>query len=455
MKKILPWLKSNLIVVIALAVALIAAPVMLFFSSGWASKVYADAESRIQQKVQQVQGLDVSYTIEPYMKGMEAVNFKAPPNEPTTTAMKALQDRIIDEVGKVREEAIEFNSRGKTLLIGGETEADRLFPSQPNESTRFRLLDQFAELWPRAHARLLERYRAGQPPSDEAVLSQLQKLREQEVARITAGRADQKLTPDEEKQVAELLGTRRLQVYRSAARSVSFYADPSVFVAVTPWPRNQIMPLEEAWERQMLYWVHEEIVRAIANANSDSAGNWLPVFEGPFKIIESISVSPSGVLSAEPQAPAGYGSEPAPDAGNAPASDDDKSELAPDYSLTLTGRASWPTAQNPVYDIRYVDIVAIVASRDIPRIIEAFPATNFMTVVDVDITDYDPLKDIRLGYDMGSEHLVRARFKVETAWLRPWIKPHMPDTVRERLGVPLDAPAGGSGEPVEEDDGSE
>lgn len=447
MKKILPWLKANLVIVIALAVAIIAAPVMLFFSSRWATKVYSEAESRIEQKVQQIQGLDVSYSIEPYMKGVEAVSFKAPPNEPTTNAMKALQDRVLDEVGRVRSEAIEFNSRGKRLLIGGETEADRLFPSQPNESTRFRLLDQFAQLWPQAHTELLKRYRAGEPAADEAVEAQLRKLRDQEVARITAGRADQKLTPDEQAQVAELLGTRRLQLYRGAARDVSFYASPSVFNGVGPWPANQIMPLEEAWERQMLYWVHEDIVRAIANANSDSAGNWLPVYEGPFKIIESITVSPSGVFAKAAPASGGFGGEESAAAGNAPPSDDEKSELAPNYALTLTGRASWPTQPNPVYDIRYVDIVAIVASRDIPRIIEAFPRTNFMAVVDLDITDYDPLKDIRLGYDMGAEHLVRARFKIETNWLRAWIKPFMPDKVREQLGVPLDQPAGGqSGE---------
>jgi len=443
-KKILPWLKDNLIVVIALAVAVIAAPVMLFFSSRWASKVYGEAESRIEQKVQQIQGLDVTYEIQPYMKGVEAVSFRAPPNEPTTNAMKSLQDRILDEVGRVRQEAIDFNSRGKRLLIGGETEADRLFPSQPNESTRFRLLDQFAQAWPKAHTDLLKRYRAGEPPADEVVESQLRKLRDQEVARITAGRADQKLTPDEQRQVADLLGTRRLQLYRGAARDVSFYANPSVFTGVGPWPSNQIMPLEEAWERQMRYWVHEDIVRAIANANSDSAGNWLPVYEGPFKIVESITVSPSGVFEEAPALPGGggFGGEEAASGGNAPPSDDEKSEIAPNYTLAFTGRASWPTQPNPVYDVRYVDIVAIVASRDIPKIIDAFPRTNFMAVVDLDIADYDPLKDVRLGYDMGAEHLVRARFKVETNWLRAWIKPFMPDKVREELGVPLDQPAG-------------
>ncbi|HBS29340.1 MAG TPA: hypothetical protein DEB06_07795 [Phycisphaerales bacterium] len=440
MKKFVPWLKANLIVVIALATAIIAAPLMIFFSTGWGSKVHKAAEARVSQQASAIAGLDVTYRVEPFLAGKPpVVDVTAPPNAATTERVKGLLTRIVDDVGRVRADAIERNSRGKRTILGDG--ADRLFPAPPDLSTSFRLLDQFVQAWPRAHADLLKAHHAGSPPSEESVRTALEKFRTDEVARITAGRSDQKLTADEEARLTDSLAQRRLDIYRSSSAGTAFYATPSVFSNVKPWPPSTVLPLETAWDQQMIYWVNEDLIKAALLANSDGSGSRLDVFRAPVKILESIMVGPSGKPAPGAGAdPTSAGTPTGEGPATPPESDDERTELPKTFAVAHTGRASWPASPNPIYDLRYADVVLIAASKDVPKILDAFSSVNFMTVVGVDIADYDPLPDLRLGYDLGADHLVRVSLRVESAWLRAWLRPLMPAKVREALGVPPDAP---------------
>ena len=438
MKKLLPWIKSNLVSLIAVVVALIAAPVMLYFSSNWSASVRKQVETDVSQNIQQLDGLDVTYTINPYLAGQEAVSVRSAPNEATIAAVSSLVKSVVSESGKVRDETVAFNSAGKTLLITGPTPADNLFPQQPDESTRLRLLRQLTEVWPKFHEDLLKRHRAATPPDAQQVLAALEDLKSKEVARRTAGRTEADLSPEDAGQLKEMLSEARLERYRRDASEISMFVRGNPFLAVTPWPALQLLPVETAWEWQFLSWVHQDIMAALARANTDtSTGLWQPVYRAPVKVLESIKVMDALEFSGNRSGSSGGGRDEKAAAGGV---GDEGAELKPDFKLSHTGRTAAPVQPNSLFDLRYVEITLVASSSQLPRIFEAFPAVNLMTVVGVDLEHIESVPLLAQGMDLGPDHLVRAKIRVETIWLRAWTKKHMPPSVRRSLGIPDDAP---------------
>lgn len=437
MKNLLPWLKANLVSVISVAVALIAAPVAVFFALGWISSIRAGVEGDVSKRLSELSALDVTYSIPPYLAGQQPVDVKGPPNEATVQAVSSLLQRIVSETGQVRQEAIAFNQRGKSPLIDG------LFPNQPDESTRLRLLASMIRLYPEAHDKLLRDSRGGTPPPAEAVQLRVDEVRSKEIARRTGGRTAAQLTPEDAAQLETLLSETRLERYRATASELSFYALPAAFEAVKPFNPNELLPLETAWDWQFNYWVHADVIAAIAEANKDPvSGSWQPVYRAPVKIIESIAVRKPGETAGgssrggRSNSSEGDGSQ----GGGGGGGGDADAQIQPNFTLSHTGRAAAPVAPNAVYDIRYVDLVVIVSSRQLPRVLAAFPKTNFITVVGVDMEHVPSLPLLERGYDVGGDHLVRATIRLETAWLRDWTKKFMPPSVRTALGIPDDPP---------------
>lgn len=441
MKNLLPWLKANLVSVISVAVALIAAPVAVFFALGWVSSIRAGVESDVSKRLSELSALDVTYSIPPYLAGQQPVDVKGAPNEATVQAVSTLLQRIVAETGQVREEAIAFNQRGKKPLIDG------LFPNQPDESTRLRLLASMIRLYPEAHDKLLREFRGGTPPTIESVQLRVDEVRSKEIARRTSGRTAAQLTPEDAAQLETLLSEARLERYRSTANELSFYAAPAAFEAVKPFNPNELLPLETAWDWQFTYWVHADVIAAIAEANKDPvSGSWQPVYRAPIKIVESIAVRKPGEAPGgggrggrSNSSTEGDGSQAGGGGGGGGGGDAD-AQIQPNFTLSHTGRAAAPVAPNAVYDIRYVDLVVVVSSRHLPRVLAAFPKTNFITVVGVDMEHVPSLPLLERGYDVGGDHLVRATIRLETAWLRDWTKKFMPTSVRTALGIPEDPP---------------
>ncbi len=378
------------------------------------------------------------------------MSVKTVPNEVSTQAVARMLERVLSESAAVREEALAFNEGSLRPIIGGEGEPP-LFPQPGSESERLRLLSQMVTKWPEAHKALLRQFRLGMPLSAEMIVTELEQVRKQEVSRLDAGQPGRTLTADELAEITRLLSERRMAKYRGEARRVTAYADPAVFAGVTPWPATSVLPLEKAWEWQHLYWVHHEIIRALAAANQSPTGAWRPVFEAPVKRVLSIKVSEptsGGGSAGEDRSGGGAGQEDQPQG-------DEKAELARNFALSHTGRSAWRATPNPIYDIRFVDLDLIVAVERIPEVLAAFPRTNFMTVVGLGFTDYNPSADLNEGFDYGAEHLVRAELRIETVWLRGWMKKWMPPTVRKALGIPADAPqASNNSTPEGSDEGS-
>jgi hypothetical protein len=93
-----------------------------------------------------------------------------------------------------------------------------------------------------------------------------------------------------------------------------------------------------------------------------------------------------------------------------------------------------------MYDLRQVNVKAVVSAKNIPKWLDAIAKTNFMTVLDMDVDAIDAFDHLKQGYYYGNDPVVTVTLRIETAWLREWTKKYMPADVRAELGIAPDAP---------------
>ncbi len=363
--------------------------------------------------------------------------------------------RLTAESEQVRDVAVARNKAGKTLLIAGTTPETTLFPAPANESSRVRLLTEMAEKWPAANAQLLVDRRAGMPPDPAELFATL----EARLARLThetvSGRVSQELDAEEKERIARQLAEERLNAYRKQAERITFYADPSVFRNVEPWTADRgVPPLDRAWDWQWIYWINRDIVDALAKANSAPGVPWVPVANAPIKRVFEIDIKPFGTslggsddgTSSSSGRRGGDGSEGEETTTGTP---DPNAPITPDFSIAPTGRAGWPTVPNGLFDVRYATVQVIVDVNRLPAVLNAIATTNLMSVIDLDVRAYDHPSDLNEGFYYGPDTLVVATIGVESIWIRSWMIPWMPDTVRTQLGIPPDQPAAPAEESTE------
>jgi len=444
---VLAWVKANLVIVIALAVAILAIPVALFLSSKMNSKLRATVQQDVSGAMGQLNSLSVDYTIPSVTPGQEEWTIRSAPNQLLNDAVEQKLRMLTSESEEVRALAENRNRAGKKLLVSGSSPQETLFPAPPNESVRVRLLTEMVEKWPAAHAAMLADARAGAPPDPAELLTNLESRRARLVNEIVSRRVNQELDAEEKTAIATQLAEERLGAYKNQAHRITFYADPSVFVDVQPWPAERGVPrLEQAWEWQWITWIDQDIVAALAKANSGRGVSWVPVDEAPVKRIVSIKIDPFGATGDGSQADSsrgrarGGGGEEGEESASVGSSDPNATIVA-DYSVSPTGRVGWPIAPNGLYDLRYATVTIIADANRIPVILDAIASTNFMSVVDLDIRDYDGQADLAEGYYYGPHPVVEATIRIESVWLRSWMKPWIPDPVRTLLGIPPDEPA--------------
>lgn len=458
MKNLGPWLKANLVWVIAVTVALLALPVALFFSFSMNAKIRKTVGDEVSAAVSKLQGIKVDYALPAVVPGQQAWALpKTEPNEPTTRAVVELLQKLSTESAEVRTLAVDRNKQGKSPLVEG------LFPQPANESARVRLLTELVTARRQAGERLLESAGAGEPPAPDRLLTMLQAARDQEEQAIKRGRVDQKLSDDEEKEITDRLTAKRLEYYHSHAAGLRFYAGPSVFTSASTASDTGsggrggaggpgaggpgagasasgggLPTLEEAWRWQMEHWVYQDVLAAIVKANTGPNGLRLSPPDAPIKRLLRLSVSDPTDSGAPSSASQGGADQPSSAAGG-----DERTEYTRDYSASHTGRPF----RTAVYDTLHAELEVLCDSARLPVIINAINTTNFMCVIALSFESVEPTRDLAQGYTYGNDHLVHAKLKIETIWLRSWIKPLMPRDVRKKLAIPDDAPEPAPGEP--------
>jgi len=415
MKKVLVLVKANLVSVISIAVAVIALPVLIFLSAGQSSSIREKVQGDLDGMNRTLQQVQYQYAFEPVTPDDAGVEILKAPTKAMNEAMQSWGEQLRAQASESIEVIVSRNAKDKRVLV------EVLFP-EPSETDRVSKLQEIVELWPVAHKALIARVGAGSAPDRATLEAKLNSVWRQRVERIRSTRNE--VGVDDLEQIRAALRDMRLAEYRAAASDLRFYISDDAFSGVQPWGQNSLPPLALAWDWQWRHWIHGDLLEALQLANTE--GNWeRSLLEGPVKRLERIAVSPQSFLGDTLPVEISYANE-----------------IVPDWNFSETGRSGWPGADHGLYDVRYATISVLIDGYRLLEVVEAIAGTNLMRVVQVDITDVDPARDLLEGYIYGEGHIVRAVFTVETIWLRSWMKDYMPPEVRKAMGVP--------GEPDEE-----
>jgi hypothetical protein len=418
-KAILGFLKKRWSLLLSVLVLLTAVPLSLFFSLGMSKAVHDEVQKAVDADLGEIgskgASAKVQYTLPAASPGGQAVEVSFAPNEKLINTFAELHKKQAEElkgvvkvVGgfsgqRVAIEGSEFRREERKPLLEG------FFP-EPTENDRIKR-SEFQRLLTPAYTQLLQRYRAGGPPSPEDVGARLQEYRAQRIQALAGpGATDiNALNTDDQVRLKEELINFRVGRYEDRAKQLLFYAELPMF-NLPPEDPTDPPAIDQCWEWQHKYWIHEDILAAAALANLSAANEGIPA--APVKRIESITID-EFLWSESGDGSSAFNGVPL------------------DKRMTITGRVG--TTANELYEARPVTIVAVLAGDGVNRFIEALAKTNFMSVLDIDTVSIDPVTDLAGGYFYGHKHLVRATIRIETIWLRSWLKPTMPLSVKRAL----------------------
>lgn len=456
MKKVLAWVKKNLIIVVSVVLILVFLPVGWVFASGWNKQVKDAATQAFNSTRTELQRAgSVNYALPAVLEGEQSVSESRPPNRAVTEFFAEQRATRMAQVTDVVERGTAFNQRGHRELVPG------LLP-QAASNGQLRLLglemaEQIAGTRDSAgnvirasvYDQLLRRLNAGSPPDPQELGSLLAEFANRETERYASGSTDNRLTEAQTQQLGSDLVRRRLQEYAGRAKSLTFYASPQALHApegqmgADGWSRiPSVAPSQsEITEADVFvwlwdYWIVSDVLEAVALANTDSVSGGLPIPSAPIKRVEQLRISsvdvppPGAGDGSDPMMSGGFGGRD-PGMGNTGGMSGMGGDESAPGAATHTGRSG-----DGSYDTRTVELTVVAASRELPRLFEALGRVNYMTVVGVDLSPVDVWADLEQGYFYGDDHVVRAVVTIETVWLRSWTLPLMPDRVRTAVGAP-------------------
>lgn len=434
-RKILGWVKGHLIAVISVVLIVVSLPLAYAFSSSMGKSAREDLQKKVEGEFKKVDRQNVSYQVPVFAPGMERVELSRPPNARVTAWFREQIEALSAEAARVSGEALAFNRRGHEVLVEG------LFPKPQNEDDRrlkpYEFLRQLYE-WrgrPSIGVRLAERVQGGMPPESLRVATKLQDERTRFIADLERQRGPgQQLSAQEQEAMTAHLRQARIDEYVRQARRLGVYVDPAKLdeaVEVSAVEPATPPSLSELFEKQWNIWILEDVLDAIALANTDDRGRAMRVDEAIVKRIVDIAVRIGGSGGGDSYSNLYY-------AGEATVADrasrgEQAGIVGTDPQISLSGRFSNPG--NQVYDVVEVKLELIVDAERLPRLFQAFGEVNFMSVLDVDLEAVDVWKDLDEGFVYGDGSIMKATLIVETIWLREWTAPLMPSAFAAGLGV--------------------
>lgn len=414
----LEFVKKRWLPVACVGVPVLAVGGMVFASLSMNDSVKQQAQEKINADAKDFTQPNISYKLPGLTPSDAGVEYLGAPNSVTIERFRAARDRQMNQLGGVVAAAIEHNKAGKKPLVDG------LFPDPPvgNQVLPRQMARAFNH---QAHERLLKLMKAGTPADPTDVANRLRDRTTDFLQRLGPDGTDvARLTPEQSGELAADLLSTRMEAYRNAAQRFVVYATVDAF-EIGVMPGDEAVPtMSQCWDWQMIYWVQEDLARAIALTNEPAVN--LGVAAATVKRVERVTVLPGATVAA---------SDP-----NNPAPTVDQSQ--PDFTVSFTGRRS-----GPMYDVRKAELVVVVATKDLPRLVDAIGKTNLMTVLGVGLQSVDMGAELARGFYYGPDHVTRATLTVETVWLRGWTEALMPKDVKAGIGILPPDGSGGSGDP--------
>jgi len=407
MNVVMKWVKANVFIVVFCAVIVIVPVLMWFVASG----MNADVRDEVTKRASLLQNLDrhrrVPFSIENRVKGNQSNSATIVLNPAQLDRYRVVSQIIRADAEKIREDAVALNRKDRSPLV------PVLFPAPPlheRETLPFTMHDRIVE----AYEGVLQEIQAGSPPAPDEVRDNLESAKERLINQVLVG-----VTADEGDQawLAEKLADARLSQYADTAASLGIYASLEVLgvpgEADVP-ARAEGRGLMDLFEWQWHYWIVQDILLALHDANGDSS-----ILNAPAKHVLAITVDRATASAAEAANPS--------------------TEVALNFASSLTGRYT-----NPLYDVRNVTLELVVDTAKMPQVFDALAQQNFITILGADIQPVDPFEALEQGYFYGAEPTSRVTLTLETIWFRQWTAQFMPDELKTALGIPLptEPPAG-------------
>jgi len=287
-----------------------------------------------------------------------------------------------------------------------------------------------------AYQDLLDEVQAGSPPSAEDVRENIEAARERLITQVLVG---EEMTPEDNAWLAEQLANTRMSRYADAAAAIGLYASLDglrVPDAGSVPPRAEGKGLVELFDWQWQYWIVQDILLALHEANKDSSS----VLDAPAKRLISIDLFAARrrAASGPPQTKGRGKGAPGRSSSKAGSSDSTSpaanpaTEVALDFRESFTGRST-----NPLYDVRWLTLVIVVDTARMPEVFDALAQRNFITITKAAIQPVDPFSALKSGYFYGTAPASQVTLELETIWFRQWTAQFMPDELKRALSIPV------------------
>ncbi|MFA6044935.1 MAG: hypothetical protein WC718_08125 [Phycisphaerales bacterium] len=444
MKPVLAWIKANVLIVVFGALILVILPTAWFFSSSWGESQRNERAKAANDQLTKLKSATVDYKLPQVDPNVPEVALnKTEPNSELTTWFKENKENLAKVAAAAYKLAEDFNKGlGAEAAKLGRSEhvpkVSGLFPKAENKDAEIEKLNQMEDKLlgkrgnPNPYQALLDKVRAGGPADPVKLAAAVHDLGVRETEKVTANKRE--LTPEERVKIDQALAERRLGEYQNRSREISFYATMQSLpqgpngVQVDKIADPRLIEPNNFYVYQWDLWVMDDVLTALRVANTSPDGRLMMADQGVVKRLESMQISgvPGMGVAVAGQAP--LVTDPNPPT---PAPDAKPGLIPTDPRVSITGRTGG--AWNAFFDVRQVKVTVVVSSSRLRELVHAIERTNFMSVIDVDLSEVDAWEDLRQGYFYGQEHVLRAKLTIETVWLRSWTEPLMPDRIKAIL----------------------
>ena len=435
-KPAIGWIKGHLFIFVMSLLIVLFLGCGWYFSGGLNTQLVSDIDDHKKNFQKLDKASKTSVTLP-----MTSGDFTASGtlNQALLGSLDELSKTMAGDVQSAKDLVLKHNGEGSKKLLVDESQ----FPNPP-QSKREDLPNKVHAALITAYDEMLEAANAGTPPALDSVEAMLLREQSRFVQADLRKTSRDELTEQELSELTSKLTQARLQMYNEVAGKITFYASPRTFKLVeSPFVTKQDHSLAEMYTWHWDWWVAEDLVSAIAAANSNPvSGKALTVADAPVKRLVSVqsldapfesSASGTGNSAGRQAGGSGRGGGSTPAATVGPLPEPMvgmDGSLDVDFAVSLTGRTS-----NKVFDVRNVRVVLIVETAKLPRLVNALGNENFMTITNVSVQPANAFAAAERGYIYGANPVSRVTLDLETLWFRQWTAAWMPQDVRDALGI--------------------
>lgn len=491
MKNVLGILKGSPVVVASLVVV-VACLVFLFFvvsSGGEDFRTEVAKRNSVLSEIKSLENTPFPYPDSdpdaPYLTAQTAIN------EVTLKELDRIHGEMHEQYKLIFDEVANYNRTGSKTGENGanlhQPMIEGLFPDNNADDVlyggKIAYIDQVKKMLLASNgSEAMPRVNAGERHTFEYETDQLKRVEDRFLNQRLLSSASE-LSKADVKALWKKKRHRLEQIVTGVSSKIDLYASldsesDAYPLHIGEWAKLGTRPnLRDLWEGQMNLWIQQDILRGIQRANDAKTdlNKKLNVTTNPVKRLISIRVAPGyvGVNSGGAMATlktfdglrgsdrSSGGSSRNLESKYAQAQDQafnlsrkslantaskklvehfasqspDK-RLPDDFKTAATGRVS-----NKLYDVRHARLVAVVDYQQLPVLMKELAQVNFMTVLNVRISDVDEYQALREGFDYGKADAVEVDLLIETVWLRDWTKQMMPAEIKKMLAIDAEVEA--------------